>query len=188
MIFQFFRLLDDIQFEGRWQLSEPRSANGGVNPCHFTTGRIYKGPTDLKIAKEDGVLLDFTLAAFDVPVVTEHIASLLRDLCPHDIQFIPIKIEGEDGKYAILNVLRTIECLKEPESVFSKWSEADGRSDKLGQYRMVAKLVIDQQRAVGADIFRIAGWDVPIIVSRRIKVMLEQQSCIGAIFKSVCCV
>jgi len=61
----------------------------------------------------------------------------------------------------------------------------DGRNDKLGQYRMVAKLVVDHNKTEGAEIFRIDGWDVPLIVSKRIKEGLEQQGCVGSDFECV---
>jgi len=185
MTYEYFRCLDDIRFEGRWQLGEPISASGDVDPSRFTTGQVYDGPRDLTLDREDGVPLDFTLAAFDVPVVSERIATILRELCPCDIQIIPIGIEGEEVGYAILNVLSTVACLNEEKSVFTKWTDADGRNDKLGQYRMVAKLVVDHNKTEGAEIFRIDGWDVPLIVSKRIKEGLEQQGCVGSDFECV---
>ena len=49
-----------------------------------------------------------------------------------------------------------------------KWTLDDHRPDKVGQYRMIVKLVIDSARTGDASIFRVSGWRVAVIVSSQL--------------------
>lgn len=156
----WYRLLDDIDFPDRWQLDEPQSAAEDVDAWDFTTGVVWKGEGALSTPAEDGVALDFTLGAFGVPYVSKRMAEVFAPL--EAVQLVPVTIR--DRAWFILNVISVVDCIDECESVFTKWTPQDGRSDKVGQYRMVAKLRLNESRASGNRIFRLTGWDVPIIV------------------------
>ncbi len=50
---------------------------------------------------------------------------------------------------------------------------------------MFTKLVVNEEEAAGAQIFRIDGWRTALIVSEGVKQTLEQGDCQGIRFESV---
>jgi hypothetical protein len=180
---RYYRLLDDIHFPNRWHLEAPRLQGLDVLPSHFTTGSFFQQPVDVEVMPDSGVPFDFTLAAFDVPVVSSRMAATISELVGEDVQMIAVSIPGHNSGYSILNALRLIPCLDESKSKFTKWKASDGRPDKVGQYRMVVQLFIDPMRAGNAHVFRIAGWDVPLIVSESVKHAVEEEGCLGVVFQ-----
>lgn len=184
---RYYRILDDIHFPKRWYLDEPCSDDINISAYDFTVGCFYTELPNITIKITPGVPLDFTLAAFDVPVVSKRIAESVLSAAHNDVQMIPVNILDHNGtvQYFILNAIHIIPCLHEGKSKFQKWSRKDNREDKEGAYRMVTDLIVDVDRISNIDIFRIQGWDVPLIVSEIIKDVLEEQDCIGAIFEAV---
>ena len=65
----------------------------------------------------------------------------------------------------ILNALRCGDFIDRSRTVGSKWEPSDGRPDKVGFYRMIARLFIDPTLAEGAHLFRLSGWKTPLIAS-----------------------
>jgi len=61
----------------------------------------------------------------------------------------------------------------------------DGRPDKIDSYRMVAKLRINLSKVQGVNLFRVRGWDVPLIVSGEIKEKIEKNRFVGVVFELV---
>ncbi|MFH1468414.1 MAG: DUF1629 domain-containing protein [Pseudomonadota bacterium] len=181
----FYRLLDDMHYRGRWQLSEPISECDDVDPSDFTSGQAFNRSGTITVDCETGIPLDFTLSDFDVPVVSERLGRAISQIAGDDVQMVGVTVECSDDRYLILNALRLVECLDEANSVFTKWQEGDGRPDKVGGYRMVPKLVIDPAKVGGSKVFRIAGWDVALIVSEEIKREAEELGCVGLVFDPV---
>lgn len=74
----------------------------------------------------------------------------------------------------------------EQASVFTRWQENDGRPDKIGQFRQMTQLQLDQSKIPPTDkIFRVAGWDVALVVSEEIKNRLKDESVTGLGFVEV---
>ena len=127
---------------------------------------------------------DFCLASFDLPIVSERFARLLNGLADNDCQLIPV-ISTCGRKFFILNTLGRVKCLDESRSLFTKWDASDGRPDRTGQYRMVAELRIVPEASQGRDIFRIVGWDVPLVVSERLIKLAQDQGMKGCVFELI---
>jgi hypothetical protein len=118
--------------------------------------------------------MDFTITAFGVPIVSSKVAAAIESQAGGDVQRVPAAIKGHFG-FEALNVLRIVECIDESKSEFQKWTERDNRPDRLGHYRSVTKLRLDTTRISESDhIFRLAGWEVTLVVSEKLKQVIEQ--------------
>ena len=97
----------------RWYLASPTTGHGeDVDPRLFTRGKRIDIADDLYLAKRrEGKPLDFTLADFDMPVVSDRLATLLLQHAKHDIQLIPVSVHGEPSTYLILNVSASVQCI-----------------------------------------------------------------------------
>jgi hypothetical protein len=179
----FYRLLDDVQIPGRWHLGETRSPDGdekwldGGEPCEEDEVVVE--------VTHPGVVLDFSLTSFNAPIATRALALAIASIGGADIQLVRASIAGQVG-FDLLNAVRVVSCLDERQSEFIKWKAGDHRSDLIGQYRQVTRLVLDPTRIPpGAHIFRVDGWRVALIVSEKLRSEMERVGCRGARFQPV---
>ena len=180
---RFFELEDDVHVGGRWHLGQVLGA-GGKEP-RLRVGIAYAGGELSGRIDRPGGELDFQLTSFAVPVLRTRLAAKMDCVAGPDIQRIPLALGEHDG-FEVLNALRTVACLDEGRSEFTKWTDKDRRSDRIGHYRMVTRLRIDVSRVPrDADIFRVEGWLVALIVSERLKAAMEAVGCRGAKFVEV---
>lgn len=181
----YYQLLDDMAFPRRWFLKAPVGPEDReIDPRLFTAGRRLDVAGPLRIPlRRPGEALDFTLADFDMPVLRADFADALAEAAGDDFQRIPVTVQGSDGRFDVLNVLPLVRCLDEERSGVSYWTEADGRPDKVGQYRMVADLRVRPEAVGPHRIFRVEGWKVALIVAEPVKRILEQAR--GAVFRPV---
>jgi hypothetical protein len=161
----YYRITDDLHLNGRWHLGDVCNDEGFVDN-EFTMGRpaqIRSRP--IVELQYPGVPLDFSLTAFNVPVVSVRFAETVKPVVGDDVEFISAQVGDRPG-YEIMNTLRLIECIDESRSEFIKWTEKDHRADLAGQYRAVPKLKIASERIPSnINIFRIKYWEVVIVVS-----------------------
>lgn len=209
---RYYRVLaDNQQYPDRWFLGEPLTANGKeIDAREFCYARVYTGPAPAVLpVTHQGPRVAFLLAAFDMPVVSTEVADILQSIAPADIQRFPVMVDPDiagyeiiDCKrarrpgylpdmelniagYEIVNAVHQLKCVDEARSVFRKWGPQDHRSDKIGQYREIAKLVIDPARTEGRQIFRLWGSLVELIVSETVKQALEGVPNLGIVFAPV---
>jgi hypothetical protein len=179
---------DDKQFGDRCFLGEPVSENGqAIDARLFRYGKTYEGIVPHSVpVQQNGKRIAFNLAAFDMPVVSNKVASVLRDVAANDCEFFPVAVGGSNVGMSIVNVVRRIECVDESrcEDVM-KWRPEDNRPDRLGSYRSIGGLRIDPTRMEGHHIFRIFGWEVALIVSEVIRAKLETIENLGIVFDEV---
>ncbi|WP_140637408.1 hypothetical protein [Methylibium rhizosphaerae] len=136
--------------------------------------------------KQAGQRLSFSFAGFDVPVVTEEVASALGSILGDQSQFPQLHIVGENSPYRILVATRTVRCVDEPNSQFTKWSLADGRPDKCGEYRMVTRLRLDPALVpADAKIFRVWGWKQALVVTETVAGVLRSYVHAGLVYEPV---
>ncbi len=179
---------DDKQFVNLWFLDEPISENGvAIDARLFTYGKAYKGVAPHSVpVQQNGKQIAFNLAAFDMPVVSNRIASVLGAVAANDCEFFPVVVEATNLGMSIVNVVRRIECVDESrcEDVL-KWRPEDNRPDRVGSYRSIGGLRIDPDKAEGHHMFRISGWEVALIVSEVIRAELESIENLGIVFDEV---
>jgi uncharacterized protein DUF1629 len=174
---RYFRLTRDPKAPAGWFPHSPETADGRVlDPRLFTSCTPYDGP-ELRVGtKHSGHRFPVTFGPFDMLVVDAALADCLAASSP-DVQVIPVVLDT--GRAAILNLLRSVECIDEDRTIGDKWTLDDHRRDKVGQYRMIVKLVIDSARTGDASIFRVSGWKVAVIVSSRLAAELGPSAQLG---------
>lgn len=167
----YFKIQDDVELPGRWWLGSPHDLHGNeVSPDKFTVARSLDLIPPLIIPLQyEGIPLDFTFGAFEMPVLNYRTVKLLEEFVAGIIQCFPVSIENHVGNFSVVNFLEIKKCLDEAQSEFIKWTKDDHRADKAGQYRQITKLRIDPKLAEDCDVFRLWGWDTTLIVSERIR-------------------
>src|SRR4051812_7785745 len=129
---QFYRIRsDDERYPGQWFLDYPLGMGGqAIDPREFTSAKSYKGPRPAALQiSNTGEELAFSLAAFDMPIVSDPVAKTLVRTCDQEIELFPVEIPRARGNYAILNVIRCLACLDETRSEFTRWQPGDHRPD-----------------------------------------------------------
>lgn len=185
---QYYQLLDDMRLPGRWLLGSPLDERKNeIDPWQFKDGALLElecvpwFPLDVP-----GSPLDFSWAAFSIPVVHERFAKLFERLHVDGAQFIPVQVEDHPGNWYILNALRTIHCIDDARcGEVQYWKPEDNRPDKLGEYRAVYAMRIDSTKVGDVRIFRPWGWRVALIVAEDIKQAIEAEGLSGARFVEV---
>jgi hypothetical protein len=185
---KYYDLLDDTQLPGRWQLGAPLDAEENeIDPWQFKKGRVLElGCVPRFTLDLPGYPLDFSLAAFSIPIVHSRLVSLFESLRVDGVQFIPAQIDGHPGPWYILNSLRIIRCIDDARcEQVQYWKPEDNRPDKLGEYRAVHGMRIDPASVGDARLFRPWGWRVALIVAEDIKQAIESNGLTGPRFVEV---
>lgn len=180
---RYFKLQDEVA-EGRWRVGEVHDATGAI-PRLIRGRRIETPVAYCARVTHEGALLEYFVTSFNVPVATETLAKAIAEVAPGNVQVLPLEIIGH-GHWSILNVTEVVDCLDERRATFTKWTEADGRPDRMGGYKMVLGLVVDVARVpMQTHCFRVAGWEVALIVSDDVKSAMLRIGCQGAQFVEV---
>ena len=184
----FFEMYYDIYREERWELGETYSPSGLIDEWNFTIGKAYESSEPMSVTSEGGPPMDFNMAAFDVPIISSVGASIIQQYMQDDVQLIPVEIDGSDSwgdKWFIVNVLKKVKCVNEERSLFTKWTDDDGRPDKTGKFRMVVKLAINNSGLDNIHLFRIEDWDVALIISSELREKLDNAGVDGIVYTPV---
>jgi hypothetical protein len=185
---KYYELVDDRRSLSRWQLGGPLDESGReIDPWQFREGEFLHFDHALRFPlDETGDALDFSWAAFAIPVVHDRFAQLFQRLRVTDVQFIPARIATHKSTCWVLNALRIIRCIDDARCTEVKyWKPEHNQPDKLGQYRSVVGLRIDPSKVGNARIFRTWGWRIALIVSEDIKQAIESEGLNGARFVEV---
>jgi len=183
---RFFDLDDDRQSLDRWHLRSPTDEHGQeIDPWQFDEGRWLEPQGLIRFpVRPDGRTLDFTLAAFSIPVVSSRVVQLFERLgIQREVQFLPVEVEGHAGPYFILNTLSIIRCIDDSRCGEVRYFKPeDGQPEKVGQYKVVYRMRIDPTRAGDVHIFRPWGWRVALVVSEELKEAMEREGLTGPEF------
>ncbi|GMU10247.1 imm11 family protein [Corallococcus caeni] len=186
---RFFKLTDDVYLSGRWELGHPLDHEGRKldDPWQFRIGQRAQSDERIKIPiKISGKPLDYSHAAFSIPVVHARVASLFTEMAPDDVQLIPVEIDSQPAQHFILNATRLVKCIDDTACEEVRyWTPEDGMPEKVGTYSSVSVMRIDPAKVEGAKAFRTWGWTVALIVSEEIKVALERAGITGTKFTDV---
>ncbi|SEN23976.1 hypothetical protein SAMN05444354_1352 [Stigmatella aurantiaca] len=185
---RYFDLVAELSAPGYWELGKTLDERGQeVWPWLLMQGEpaAFEGRLKLRI-RSPGKPLDFSFAAFDVPVVSARVASLLTAEAPGDVQLLPVDIDSQAEPYFLVNVIRAVRCIDDRASAeVQHWTEEDGEPDRVGEYRAVHGMRIDPAKVGDAKVFRPWGWTVALIVSEDIKEALERAGVTGVKFTEV---
>jgi hypothetical protein len=106
-----------------------------------------------------------------MPVVRTGVGDILDGQLGCMVERIPVVVSGvaAEGAFEVLNILSVVDCLDQQRSQITWWTEADGRPDRVGRMRMVTRMAIDQSRAEGLHLFRIAGWAIAVVADEHVR-------------------
>jgi hypothetical protein len=185
---RYFDVHGDFYIPGSWALSRVVDARGET----VVPGLLLRGePVEFAeqprvVVRSAGKPLDFTFAAFDIPIVNLRVATLLEELAPGDLQLIPVAVDASSEPHFILNPTRVVKCIDEQASAEVQfWTPEDEQPERVGEYSAVHGLRIDATKVGDAKVFRPWGWPVALIVSEDIKDALERAGVTGLKFEEV---
>ena len=92
---------------------------------------------------------------------------------------------GGHAGYEIINVLSLLTAINDEHSEIRRWTEKDGYPEKIGEYFGIGKLVLNGPIVDGHHIFRLTNWELPLIVSEKMKENLEELATTGIAFEEL---
>lgn len=174
----FWRVSDDMHYPSRWYLDEIEGVGieKGYN-WQFLTGdgleeRLYK----LSLTR-DGAEMDFTMTdAFAVPIVSDRVKCAIDFI--EGVRFFSLILDREAQPrydYYAMVTYEMVDCFDKQASVYQTYRLDDPvRPDRAGEYHSALRLVVDPKKAAGHDIFRIKRYPTALIVSNRVKTILDK--------------
>ncbi len=130
--------------------------------------------------------LDITFNSDLILVVSARIADALRAEWPDEIQLFRSSVEGYDGEYFLVNVLRLENCIDERRTaVCVKWGTDAPTPEEVGTYKMLFDIKVDPARVAGSNIFRIDGYSVILVCSDKVMKTLTDLRATGVVFRDV---
>lgn len=178
-----------MYLSGRWELGHPLDQEGRKldDPWQFRIGQRAHSDERIRIPiKRSGRPLDYSHAAFSIPVVHARVAALFTEVAPDDVQLIPVGIDSQPAQRFILNATRLVKCIDDAACEEVRyWTPEDGMPEKVGTYSSVSGMRIDPAKVGGAKVFRTWGWTVAFIVSEESKEAMERAGITGVTFTDV---
>lgn len=177
---KYSKLIPDSSAEHGWWLGSPTNLHSDpVDAWAFTTGTHYQSDdTIIFPIKEKGETLDFTFFAFGYLVMRN--SKLANGLIPqfrNSVQFIPA-VASDGTELYIVNVLNSIDCI-DPACVNSRYPSIYEPRSKAGKPQMVIELRLIQNKIMDLPIFRVEGWQIPIIISDELIAHIKTQKLTG---------
>jgi hypothetical protein len=178
----YFEFTFDGTASGYWHVKTPKMPNGSdISPWGFVTCRPFElGEKLMAEIGVDGKRTKVVFSTFGIVYVEQRIGRQIHRLAGKSVQLLPIEIQSVPEPFLVMNVLDEVACLDESRSKFAKWEPGNAeRPDKAGEYRSVYELFVDPRLAAGHDVFRIKGWRVALIVSEKIKDIIEEHDAVA---------
>lgn len=176
---KYYDFREDLYIKGRWFIDGPIDDNERDERDFRHGHRVeLRGPLTAPIHTA-GIPLDFTLTLGHIPILSKRLADAVHPLVANHAQLFPVQIEGYSG-FEVLNPTMLIHCVDEASSEIIRFTEDDGRPDKIGQYLMIRDLKLDANRIPDdLHVFRIMGWELPLIVSQAFVDAIQRLNPIG---------
>ena len=186
---KYFDWSPDTLESSRKNISEPSYRDGmRIDAWRFKSCEHFNLDGDELWVDAEGVgdSSSVIFGAFELPFFLPSLASSISAVVGDQVQWVAVRVRSTGEKLYILNALREIKCIDESRSVFEKWEHGNsGRPDKVGQYKWMADLAIDDSMVGNSDVFRPWGWRMPLIVSQRVKLIAEAAGVASASFTAV---
>ena len=166
---KFYLLEDDIYFPNRWHLGEIEP----IENWPLTMGTTPALPAPLPRLKvevyQDGAEMDYTTTGgYGIPIVSSRLKNALGT--PPGIRYLPVEIAGhaDKGPHFAMVIQALVDCIDESRSEFEQFTPTDPvRPDKAGDYKAFFHLALDTEKAhaAGSSVFRLAKYDIAIVVN-----------------------
>jgi hypothetical protein len=153
----------------QWHMGTARDEFGNeIRGYHFRLGRPYTGlpPVRLEIY-QDGRPQQVSFGFESMVVVSQQARQAIEPVASGDCEFFPVAIPRMPAPWFVLNATRLLDCFDEINSRFTR------NPAKEDGYSIVTRLMVDPARIRGQQLFRVKGWDVPLIVSDAVKAAME---------------
>lgn len=178
---RYFQLIDDFRIPGRWYLGDLKRCRGAAF-LHVGDGQTSAGEMPSVEISRRGRPLEFTMTSFDLPIIGLELATVIEKIAGAEVEIKPIMVSNTPG-YGILKARRTLDCLDESRSVYSKLTSNDQHALR---YRPVTKLYLDRERVPeGVHIFNVNDGSDALIVSELLRDAMQSAGCFGAKFVEV---
>lgn len=177
---KYYKVIPDSSAEHGWWLGSPTNLHSDpIDAWAFTTGTHYQSDDTIVFPiKEKGETLDFTFFAFGYLVMRN--SPRTNEIIPqfrNSAQFIPA-VASDGTKLHVVNVLNSIDCI-DPACVNSFYPINYEPRFKAGKPQMVIELRLLQNQIVDLPIFRVEGWQIPIIITDELLAYIKTQKLTG---------
>ena len=165
-----------------WHLDQFVDADGAaIDLTLFTLSQTlqWTSPLRCKVSIE-GRETDLTFTAFGVPITIRALSQQLMALAPHDLQMLPLIVEGSPNSFDVVNVLPRLHALDDDRSIGGRWPTG---SPSAGQWLYVLHAALKSQAVHGHSLFRVHGWLPPIFCTEAVRAVLEPQEWTGLQFR-----
>ena len=162
----YYRLHETGYDETQWHISVPPIKPGETewwDVWAFARCEFYCGETPIHGEDYDGPgrRTSFTSCEFNSYVVSKDLGEAMRAVAPDAIQLVSIQIDEEPaGEWYILNILDQVDCID-----FERSKVEWGEMNREGEITCIYRLEINQEKAIGHHIFRLAQYPVQVLVS-----------------------
>lgn len=119
-------------------------------------------------ARKGGRVYDWNWGLFLLPIIRSAIAEQLLEVAGADVELVPLEVPGVEEPMSVVNILSRPDCVDELRSAeVRRFTAADGDPERVGKYKWVGGLIVDPLRVGGANLFRVAGYEIAMVASRR---------------------
>jgi hypothetical protein len=154
-----------------------------VDEATLVRGLPCNAPRPLRYdAYVGGQLHDWNWGVFKLPYVRAEITEPLLDLVKDDVELIALEVDDVDEPLYIVNILSRRDCVDETRSLATRVTAADGWPEHVGQFKSLGFLTIDETRVSGANLFRIAGFEMGMVASQLFVDAVRRAAWIGIDF------
>jgi hypothetical protein len=136
--------------------------------------------------EKEGVAYDLLCTTMPVHVISGRLKETLDSLNLKGVQYLPLRVAKEGGgprleNYYVLNVDHQRSCLDLKKSDYVLWGNE--RSDRRpNELRDLRKAVMIRSRIGEDKIFRLAEWQVHLVVEEQIKEAITKMKLTGSKF------
>ena len=165
-----------------WHLDGFADANDAeVDLAQFSLSKplTFRAPLRCKVSIV-GREMDFTLGPFGAWIAIRALSQQLASLAPHDLQLVPLIVDGSPNAFDLVNVLPRLHALDDAKSVGGRWPEG---SPSAGQWLYMIHPALKAAAVDGHSLFRVHGWMPPIFCTDTVRHVLEPQEWTGLLFR-----
>ncbi len=182
----YYRFLD-IVFESETPIIEEMgllrySDGSAADPRPFVLGNSVV--TDRLLEVDVSFLVDPPPQLFFGPhgmlIADAKVGHLIASLCAGDVQCVPLIIPSLATEHVIVNILRSIECVDEQRSVLEQLPLVQRKRGR--KYNTLLHLFIEASKVAGSHLFRVAEWQIAVVVSEQLRELLESHNVSGLVF------
>ena len=168
--------------QSSWHLDEFVDADGAaVDLTLFTSSQTVQlaSPLRCKVSTE-GREMDFTLSPFGAPIAIRALSQQLAALAPHDLQMVPLIVDGSSNSFDLVNVLPRLRALDDERSIGGRWPSGSGSP---GKWLYVVHAALKPHAVRGHSLFRVNGWTPAIFCTDAVRQVLEPREWTGMQFR-----